>query len=708
MARGDFPKNFEMREIPRKAGHAPIVYDGDLIIRVSWEDAAGTKHIYSDFVYGKEQAHRSILKFLDDQKNLHGSTPGEIQVIPRIFHEDPDLNSIASIMDEGKTIFGQSAGFIDEKVVKGEFTPDNLHEVFFAGSRPRLLNVVDKRIGVMKALQLRTFMANKAIHYTIPRLETELAARQLQKHGLNKWARYLRTYANDQVGRSRGLEQSFDEFIGSFLDKIYKVPAARQTMLSFGLTPHGRNTRSIARGLTFFGRAAALGINLGTAFINMMIAGTNVMPLVNFRSMMKGMNGMSEVFKKNSIYKPLFDKLGLRVTHGGLGYMENIGASTGAFGRNTGKIADWLDNKLMFAFNSTEDMVRAYSAVTFRHHAQDMSELVLKGVHKGNWKAELLEGISKRMGKEVTDPAVYDEYAVQMVRKTNFIFDLTDAPEIFRVVPLKPFLQFKNFFAKELEFIFEVGSKSPTDFVKVMGGFAALGGALGLPATAEIDALSRTFFGFSPKLWAEENMPDVMVAGFPALMGIDMSTRINFGNLGFLAKNPFGIAPSKIGAGINYFRQGDMEKARAILTPNGVRVLTQMIELATTGEVRDPFSGGIATMKADDENFFATLFSAATGIPTRTKGRFMNMKAGMRFVRDGVKAARGRAFERALLAERRGDKLKANKILARAGIKSSQYKAFKKLSARDRAEFLEDLLPETERRKYERFLEGAR
>lgn len=703
---GEFPEEFRMKEVPRRTGHAPLIYDGDYYVKVVTREVnpktgrEKQKILYSDFVYGEREAFDSIEKWMKDHRNAYGNLPGEVHVIPRIFQDDPDINALMSIMEESKSLFGQDAGFLAEQIAKKQFRPDNLKEVFFAGAQPRLLNAVEQRIGVEKALELRTFMANKAIHFTIPRLETELVAKQMQKEGLPKWAKYLRTYANDNIGRSRGLEQNIDEYIGAGVEKLFQIPSVRKVLLGMGFTPNGRNTRALVRGLTFFGRAAALGINLGTAFINMMLGVTNVMSLASFRSIKKGLAHTADVFMPNSPYKNLSNRLGLQLTSGGLGYMENL-SSPSAFMGNSKKIFKWLDEKLMWAFNNSEDMTRMFSAVVFRDQADELAAQAVKGVRSSDWKFQQLLDIAGRMGKEVTDPSVLDEYAVQMVRKTNFIFDPTDAAEIFRSVPLKPFLQFKNFFANEVEFLFEMHSKSKKDFFKILGAFGALGGVMAIPGTQDLNAISRTMFGFDMELWAQENMPEVMVGGFFTLGGINGSGRMNLGDAAYLTQNPAGMAPSKIAAGLNYLRRGERDKAMAVLTPNGVRTALQAIELATTGEIRDPFSGGIATVKAEDQNALATAFRAMTGIPTTTEHAFRVAKSGLRSQRMRAEAHRRGMMSRAIDAMREGDFAKMNKIAKEAGFKRSEIETAAQKADIGGADFLRQIPLQEDRPQWE-------
>lgn len=131
-------------------------------------------------------------------------------------------------------------------------------------------------------------------------------------------------------------------------------------------------------------------------------------------------------------------------------------------------------------------------------------------------------------------------YAMRVVNRTQFDYSNAMKPEALRNVFLRVPLQFKNFIAQQIAFV--AGLQSKAEVGKFLLHMFLLTGILGLPGLQFIDWLVNLLLGVSPinevkrialEMQAEGafvgTMVDGLARGFPALFGIDISSRAGMG-----------------------------------------------------------------------------------------------------------------------------------------------------------------------------------
>ena len=215
----------------------------------------------------------------------------------------------------------------------------------------------------------------------------------------------------------------------------------------------------------------------------------------------------------------------------------------------------------------------------------------------------MLNDIGAELGKRIDHADVLDEYAVRIMKKTNFDFDITGLSEIARNPLLKPFAQFKTYFFKEIEFLMGGVPLSAKERFISLGMFGAIGGMFAIPGADEIDQWSTSIFGISPKVWVMNNMPEVFGAGLGATIGLDFSQKANIGTLS-RALSPegiWGVAPSKAAYQYKQYAKGNLSATDAFLGSFSVmKGIGQAIELQSTGRVSDQYDQTL--VHADDLN----------------------------------------------------------------------------------------------------------
>ena len=226
------------------------------------------------------------------------------------------------------------------------------------------------------------------------------------------------------------------------------------------------------------------------------------------------------------------------------------------------------------------------------------------------------------------DEAVHDQYAIDMLFDLNFDFDVTGLSRFARNPFTKVAAQFKTYFTQELEFL--LGRKmelTATERFQSLAMFTAFGGIMAMPFAEDVDNLVTWATGTSPKLWAYDNMPDVLIAGFPAVAGVDMSGAISLG--GARTLSPLtdlmdwrqGVFLSKMWGAYTKVEAGRNNIPEALLRSNSM--LNKMLdakEMWETGRVLSP--GGTRTVA---EGGKLTAIGAGIGINTFKNQRLRNL-----------------------------------------------------------------------------------
>jgi hypothetical protein len=167
---------------------------------------------------------------------------------------------------------------------------------------------------------------------------------------------------------------------------------------------------------------------------------------------------------------------------------------------------------------------------------------------------------------------------------------------------------------------------------------------MGLPGSQAIGWLLSQVFGDpdepkDPELMArnmigDPTLADLLLKGVPAMLGVDMSSRLGAANI--LSPTPYQAFPTdrksygetlmglsgpflggvmpKMFDGIGYIGQGDYMKATESMMPNGFANAVKGYRLATQGMT---MKNGDLVMKPDEIGFLDA-FAQAVGLPTST------------------------------------------------------------------------------------------
>ena len=132
------------------------------------------------------------------------------------------------------------------------------------------------------------------------------------------------------------------------------------------------------------------------------------------------------------------------------------------------------------------------------------------------------------------------DFANETIDRTQFHYGASDKPELLRNTLLRVPLQFKNFVAHQLAFVFGLKRKELPLFLLSM---ALVAGTLGVPGLDFVDTLSDWLFDVSPIAMMKEAALDAAVEGeleggiatfltrgVPGLAGVDMTGRIGMGD----------------------------------------------------------------------------------------------------------------------------------------------------------------------------------
>jgi hypothetical protein len=285
-------------------------------------------------------------------------------------------------------------------------------------------------------------------------------------------------------------------------------------------------------------------------------------------------------------------------------------------------------------------------------------------------------------------PGAAFEAARQLMTRTQFHQGLANRPELLRQQITRLPMQFWNFMFQQIAFAFglrDPGRKAydPRAWLNGQVGRFLLAlfivsGALGLAGLQMLDLLLEPLLGEKPslmlRLWAIDKGasagPEVMSAlqvllrGFPALMGVDISERVGMGK-GFLPDQLSDASGAFIGSLI---RMGQLARREApILEQLGALspAANQIREVAgaVTGDAR---TSGFRRGYTEDRPTTGERLRAATGL--RPLGRSMDadVREGQRESQDERKKAMDRYIARMVQARREGKPEEIGRIAAEA------------------------------------------
>ncbi len=655
--------------VPYRVGYIPAMYDGDWAIR--YFDGQTVRHL--GFTNDNKEAVEMVKSFLQKNPTLQG----KLIVEPRYVTDAQDFNPVGALYADMNTIFGRDINQIRKLISNGQFRPDTLADSFLGSLLPRVANLEANRFDFWDALYIK---AVSAIRYGEMLQNVKLGQNifdELSQIGDHTGANLVKTLVNDSLSRSRDLEQNMDRFLSGVVSTLHKVPGTQAILDAMGITENSRILRRITGGLMFLGRASALGMNPGTALLNTALFATNVAPLAGAKNAAYALSKIAQVYAENSPVAKLMEKAGIKLIAGGLGGKDTLAAPEFLAGRsNIRNIINKIDAMSMWMFNESEKLTRGLSLIAFRRQAEGMAKRLVNS-EPNTYTEKTLAEIAQKLGKSLSHPDVLDEYALKMMKQTNFTFDISDLPELMRNPVAKPFLQFKTFFVKQMEFMLGLEYKQDrAAFFKTLGVLTSLGGLMALPGINEIDKLSQIAFGFSPKLWIENTLGEIPAAGIPATMGIDLSQRVGFGDLTSLMDlgNVGGLYPAKVYKALKAYSEGRVDEAKEIMKPGFLKALTDAYQIATTGVLTDPFQPGTEYEITNPVQAVA----ASIGFPTLEEERLRRLKQGALAFEANIRQERANAYRSAYDAYRNGDYADMSDILQTAGIKPTEWKQWLK------------------------------
>lgn len=685
-------------KVEYRIGWIPYLYEGDYFLYA--KDSAGRVRFrdiifVDDITNGEEVAFKRIKQFLDAHPNFNGT----IHLKPRLSVEPDDSELFGGFIKDFDAVFGVEARQLRQMLQEGKFTPKTVSNVFYGHALPRFYSWEERRIPLVDALHLSMINTLRFKNFLPVVKEGAMLVKKANSLGLQGLASYITEYQNHMLGRAGTTEKLLDKAIGDLIKVAYKVPGVRSALEKAGIQPEGRHLRSVVNTLTFLNRLTAIGFNIGTAMLNPILIATNLAPVIGIRNTVWAITKAPKIFlKKPPVLEELIRESGTDLILGTIGFRDTLAKHLDMPVSRLRHYMNVFDRLGMFMFNTTEEATRGVSLLGAYRHADQIAKRLSTGVAPKTWQEKLYVEIAQRRGLPLASREVKKAYAIHIMENTNFVYDISQLAALSRITPLRPFMQFKTFFMKEIEFLFGLGKQSKIDLLKSLGIFTAIGGVMGLPGVNELDALARLFTGFSPKEWAYINMPEFAVAGIGTLWGTDLSTRAGIGDISFFYNTgdiwSFGGAfPSRIKKSIDaYFRRGRPDQALRVLTPSVINSLIDTMHVLSGKPIRDPFSGNIAVLTPDEMNFMKYFFRLA-GFPTIEETRFQAVKRKVMTQLNRFERERNRAISDYLDAIEHGNFEKAREIMTEHKLTARQVRDALRRRGQSQTEYLKGRLP---------------
>jgi hypothetical protein len=253
------------------------------------------------------------------------------------------------------------------------------------------------------------------------------------------------------------------------------------------------------------------------------------------------------------------------------------------------------------------------------------------------------------------DKAAATDYAERMVRQTHGSYDASNTPRYMQHPVMQVLTQFRRFQIIQLSLIARLGYNAFKGSTAMERGIArraltytllhsaAIGGALGMPGAIVLTNLIARLFGPSDEppdfekeareLIGDQLISDLLLKGVPAMLGVDLSSKLGMGQM--LSIAPFADFPTDRKSGEKYITaalgpvtgltlkaldgldqiyQGHVAKGSEQLMPSGIANAMKAYRVATEGVT---MRSGDTILSKDDINFADTLMQGL-GMPTTT------------------------------------------------------------------------------------------
>jgi len=466
--------------------------------------------------------------------------------------------------------------------------------------------------------------------------DIENAIKFLNERGDTAGAKYFKDYGDILLDRRIfKLEEQINDIVNSGINIAQKIPVVAEAFTKLGIKQGSDSLRAITGAITSVGSFTSLGFNFATSLLQLSILGMNVIPRLGFKPFIKAVRQARPAMKEGTAAFAKYGQ-GLRDLNLHLNVMDGrvddilrdslkLGRTKSITGLNLREQARKLKDMSMIAFNGMDKSARVYTYIASHDMAENLSKRIIKKVDRAGLSLEksniaLIDDVlqpgertlfhqSRRLGKPLTDANVKDEFAKAFVRETNFTYDKSNVPFQFNNPALAPILQFKTWVQKETMFVYKSFAQRPKgkgvtlaeqyeDFAKISGAFIALGGVFSMPGSNELDLLTRTVFGYSPKAqMMEKDNPfmDILSGGIPMGLGVSMEGRMGPGNIFSLidTDNLFGIYPTRLYKASTSFFKGDIDRGMNYLLPRFAQNIRQGYNITQTGKLMSSYGGSL-------------------------------------------------------------------------------------------------------------------
>lgn len=603
-------------------GYTPLIADGAIDVSLNGKLIANvaSKEAAQDFI-------EKNLKALADNDSI------------RITPAHPTLDAFAPAEMTGALLESSELTVAQIRALKAEgkiIGKQNFVDVMFNASKVRDKKLFTDGFRFEDAMDRYAYGSYKYAEMGEMGTDIDAAVKFLNEVGDTAGAKYMKDYGDILLDRRIfKLEEQVNAIVNSGIEIAHKIPVVSEALTKLGIRPGSDSLRALTGAITSVGSFTSLGFNIATSILQLSILGMNVVPRLGFKPFIKAIRSARTAFKEGTESYAKYNK-GLEDLNLHLNVMDGrvddilrgslkIGKTKSVTGLNLRENARKLKDLSMIPFNGMDKYARVLSYIASNDMAENLSKRIMKKVERAGLSLEksTIEEIdnvlqpaertlfhqSRRLGKSLTDANVKDEFSKAFVRETNFTYDKSNVPFQFNNPALAPVLQFKTWVQKETMFVYKSFAQRPKgkgvtlaeqyeDFAKVSGAFIALGGVFSMPGTNELDLLTRTVFGYSPKnSMMEKDNPfmDILSGGIPMGLGVSMEGRMGPGNIFSLidTDNLFGIYPTRLFKASTSLFKGDIDRGLNYLSPRFIQNLRQGYNITQTGKLMSSYGGSL-------------------------------------------------------------------------------------------------------------------
>jgi hypothetical protein len=276
-------------------------------------------------------------------------------------------------------------------------------------------------------------------------------------------------------------------------------------------------------------------------------------------------------------------------------------------------------------------------------------------VESMNRAATAIAAYRMELARNGGDKAGATDYAERMVRQTHGSYDGANTPRYMQSPTMQVVSQFRRFQIIQLSMIARLfhnafKGSSPVEraiarraLTYTLMHTAAIGGTLGMPGAVAVTSLIAKLFGpddepddfekQAREAIGDQAIADLLLKGVPAMMGVDMSSKLGMGQVlslapfadfphdrksferyAFAVLGPIAGLGAKAADGLSLIYKGDLAKGTEQLLPNGFANAMKGYRMANEGVTMR--NGDVVLPKEEVE--FMDGMMQALGLPTTT------------------------------------------------------------------------------------------